>query len=225
MDAASAAATGGDDSGHRQRGTDPAENGPCGQPTGARGLERIRAAAAGPTADPQLPWRNATAAVLKKLRNPFWIQAQPEGLQSTGWLGGWTAVASTRAIAAESAADLAAGVRFARQHRLRLVVKGAGHDYLGRNCAPDSLLLWTQPMQGITVQEAFVPQGAPAGTAPVQAITVQAGVRWLDVYAAATAAGRYVQGGCTSVGACGGFILGSGFGSSRSAMAVAPPVT
>lgn len=61
---------------------------------------------------PQLPWRNATAAVLKKLRNPFWIQAQPEGLQSTGWLGGWTAVASTRAIAAESAADLAAGVRF-----------------------------------------------------------------------------------------------------------------
>jgi len=163
---------------------------------------------------PQLPWRNANAAVLKQLRNPFWIQAQPEGLQSTGWLGGWTAVASTRAIAAESAADLAAGVRFARQHRLRLVVKGAGHDYLGRNCAPDSLLLWTQPMQGITVQEAFVPQGAPAGTAPVQAITVQAGVRWLDVYAAATAAGRYVQGGgCTSVGACGGFILGSGFGS------------
>ena len=163
---------------------------------------------------PQLPWRNATAAVLQKLRNPFWIQEQPMGLQSTGWLGAWTAMASMRAIAAESAADLAAGVRFAQQHRLRLVVKGAGHDYLGRNCAPDSLLLWTHPMQAIQVHEAFVPQGAPAGTAPVQAITVQAGVRWLDVYAAATAAGRYVQGGgCTSVGACGGFILGSGFGS------------
>ncbi|WP_136987685.1 FAD-binding oxidoreductase [Synechococcus sp. UW69] len=163
---------------------------------------------------PQLPWSNASAGVLQKLRNPFWIQDQPMGLQSTGWLGGWQAAASSRAIAAESAEDLAAGVRFAQQHRLRLVVKGAGHDYLGRNCAPDSLLLWTQPMRGIQVHEAFLPQGAPAGTTAQQAITVQAGVRWLEVYVAATAAGRYVQGGgCTSVGACGGFILGSGFGS------------
>ena len=163
---------------------------------------------------PELPWTNATAAVLKKLRNPFWIQAQPEGLQSTGWLGAWKATASTRAIAAESAQDLAAGVRFAREHQLRLVVKGAGHDYLGRNCAPDSLLLWTHPMRRVVVENAFIPQGAPAGTAAVQAIKVQAGVRWIEVYQAATAAGRYVQGGgCTSVGACGGFILGSGFGS------------
>ena len=163
---------------------------------------------------PQLPWSNASAAVLQKLRNPFWIQDQPMGLQSTGWLEGWEAATSSRAIAAESAEDLAAGVRFAQQHRLRLVVKGAGHDYLGRNCAPDSLLLWTQPMRGIQVHEAFLPQGAPVGTTAQQAITVQAGVRWLEVYEAATAAGRYVQGGgCTSVGACGGFILGSGFGS------------
>ena len=112
------------------------------------------------------------------------------GLQSTGWLGGWQAATSSRAIAAESAEDLAAGVRFAQQHRLRLVVKGAGHDYLGRNCTPDSLLLWTQPMRGIQVHKAFLPQGAPAGTMPQQAITVQAGVRWLEVYEAATAAGR-----------------------------------
>ena len=36
---------------------------------------------------PQLPWSNASAALLKKLRNPYWIQDQPMGLQSTGWLG------------------------------------------------------------------------------------------------------------------------------------------
>ena len=59
-----------------------------------------------------------------ELRNPFWIRAQPEGLQSTGWLGALKAVASTRGIAAESAQDLAAGVRFAREHKIRLVVKG-----------------------------------------------------------------------------------------------------
>ena len=163
---------------------------------------------------PELPWVNATASVLKKLRNPFWIQEQPMGLQSTGWLGAWQAAASTHVIAAESAGDLAVGVSFAREHQLRLVVKGAGHDYLGRNCDPDSLMLWTRPMRGIQLHEAFVPQGAPDGTPTEHAITVQAGVRWLEVYEAATAAGRYVQGGgCTSVGACGGFILGSGFGS------------
>ena len=49
---------------------------------------------------------------------------------------------------------------------------------------------------------------------PRPAITVQAGNRWLEVYEQASRAGRYVQGGgCTSVGACGGFVLGSGFGS------------
>jgi len=28
---------------------------------------------------PQLPWSNASAGVLQKLRNPFWIQDQPMG--------------------------------------------------------------------------------------------------------------------------------------------------
>src|SRR5437764_8219958 len=36
--------------------------------------------------------------------------------------------------------DIAAAVDFARRNRLRLVVKGTGHDYLGRSNAPDSLL-------------------------------------------------------------------------------------
>lgn len=163
---------------------------------------------------PTLPWREVSHVVLQKLRNPFWIQGQPGGSQSTGWLGGWQAVASTRAIAAESSEDLAAGVRFCQQYGVRLVVKGTGHDYLGRHCAPDSLLLWTHLMRNVQVHDAFVPQGAPVGTEPMQAITVQAGVRWLDVYEAATSAGRYVLGGgCASVGACGGFILGGGFGS------------
>ncbi len=177
-------------------------------------FQALRRQLRGELLKPTLPWHQATASVLTKLRNPFWIQEQPGGLQSTGWLRGWTASASRWAIAATCAEDLAAGVNFARENNLRLVVKGAGHDYLGRNCAPDSLLLWTHRMRQVTVHEAFLPEGAPAGTKAEAAITVQAGTRWLEVYEQATRAGRYVQGGgCTSVGACGGFILGSGFGS------------
>ena len=59
-------------------------------------------------------------------------------------------------------------------------------------------------MQGITVQEAFVPQGAPAERRQCRRSRCrQACAGWMR--AAATAAGRYVQGGRTSV-ACGGFI-------------------
>ena len=177
-------------------------------------IQALRRQLRGELLRPSLPWYQATAKVLAKLQNPFWIQEQPGGLQSTGWLGGWTASSSRWAIAATCAEDLAAGVNFARENNLRLVVKGAGHDYLGRNCAPDSLLLWTHRMRQIMVHDAFLPEGSPTGTKAEAAITVQAGTRWLEVYEQATQAGSYVQGGgCTSVGACGGFILGSGFGS------------
>lgn len=160
-----------------------------------------------------LPWVNAPPRTFEMLKNPFWNEEQPGALQSTGWHGAWTAVASPYAVRAQDTADIVAAVNFARDNAVKLVVKGTGHDYLGRNCAPDSLLVWTHDMRGITVHDAFVPQGAPAGTAPVQAMTVEAGTRWLEAYRAATLAGRFVAGGgCTSVGACGGFTFGSGFG-------------
>ena len=160
-----------------------------------------------------LPWVDAPPGTFEMLKNPFWNEEQPGALQSTGWYGAWTAVASPYAVRAQDTADIVAAVNFARDNAVKLVVKGTGHDYLGRNCAPDSLLVWTHHMREITVHDDFVPQGAPAGTAPVQAMTVEAGTRWLEAYRAATLAGRFVAGGgCTSVGACGGFTFGSGFG-------------
>ena len=63
------------------------------------------------------------------------------------------------AVAAESAADVAVAVNFARQHRLRLVVKGGGHSYQGTSEAPDSLLVWTRHMNQVSLHDAFVPQG------------------------------------------------------------------
>ncbi|MCF8537363.1 MAG: FAD-binding oxidoreductase [Candidatus Nanopelagicales bacterium] len=161
----------------------------------------------------QLPWVNATPETFELLKNPFWNEEQPGALQSTGWYKAWTAVASPYAVRAQSTADIVAAVNFARDNDVKLVVKGTGHDYLGRNCAPRSLLVWTHDMRTITLHDAFLPKGAPAGTTPVEAMTVEAGTRWLEAYKAATDAGRFVAGGgCTSVGACGGFTFGSGFG-------------
>ncbi len=70
-------------------------------------------------------------------------------------------------------------------------------------------------MRSIAIDDAFVPAGCPGTEAGVPAVSVQAGARWGEVYeAVAVKHGRYVQGGgCTSVGAAGGFLQGGGFGS------------
>jgi FAD/FMN-containing dehydrogenase len=157
---------------------------------------------------------DACSVVLTNLQNPFWIEGNPGALQTNGWLEAWQNEVSPYAVAAESAADIAAAVSFARDKGVRLAVKGTGHDYLGRSNAADSLLVWTHNMRDVTFQPDFRVAGA-ASTAPsVPAVSVAAGARWLEVYKVASANGVYVQGGgCTSVGACGGFTLGGGFGS------------
>jgi len=151
-------------------------------------------------------------AALKNLQNPFFTEDHPGATQTTGWLDAWKAAVSPYAVAAESAQDVATAVNFAREHGVKLVVKGTGHDYLGRSSAADSLLIWTHNMRDVTVHDNFKISGGTGAGVP--AISVGAGTRWLEAYVAATAHGRYVQGGgCTSVGAAGGFIQGSGFGS------------
>src|SRR5262249_27361855 len=113
---------------------------------------------------PLLPCRNdaaseACAAAIAGLKNPFYIQDQAGGTESAGWLDAWVAAPSAYAVAAESADDVVAAVSFAREHHLRLVIKGTGHDYLGRSNAPDSLLIWTHKMREVTVHDAFVARG------------------------------------------------------------------
>ncbi|MGA8458869.1 MAG: FAD-binding protein [Streptosporangiaceae bacterium] len=158
------------------------------------------------------PGSPAAEAALANLRNPYAIQDDPGAFQTTGWFGAFENRHSPVAVAAESAADIAAAVDFARERGVGLVIKGTGHDYLGRSSAPGSLLIWTHRMREITVHDAFRPAGTDGPGVP--GITVGAGDRWLEAYQAATAHGRYVQGGgCVSVGAAGGFPQGGGFGS------------
>lgn len=156
----------------------------------------------------------ACLAVTSNLRNPFYVGDQAAGTQVSGWLDAWVPAASAFAVKAASTADVVAGVKFARDHQLRLVVKGAGHSYQGTSNAADSLLIWTRGMNKVTLHDSFVPQGCEGHLTAVPAVSAQAGAVWIDLYHAVTAlGGRYVQGGgCTDVGVA-GLIQSGGFGS------------
>jgi FAD/FMN-containing dehydrogenase len=153
------------------------------------------------------------AEALEGIKNPYFIGDHPALTQTSGWQDAWTSQASVVAVAARDAADVAAAVNFARRHRLRLVVKGGGHSYMGASNAPDSLLVWTRPMSRVQMHDAFVGQGCAPGSAQL-AVSVGAGAMWADAYAEVTTrGGRYVQGGgCTTVGVA-GLVQGGGFGS------------
>ena len=153
------------------------------------------------------------AEVIANLRNPYFLGDEPALTQTSGWLDAWTSAPSTYAVRAASTEDIVAAVDFARDHNLRLVVRGGGHSYQGTSCSADSLLIWTRAMDGVELHDAFVPAGCDSDP-PCPAVTVGAGALWGRVYdAVTTRAGRYVQGGgCTTVGVA-GLVQSGGFGS------------
>ena len=152
--------------------------------------------------------------VFKALRNPYYIGDHPGLTQTSGWVDGWTSQPSVYAVVARKTEDVIAAVNFARENKLRLVVKGGGHSYQGTSCAADSLLVWTREMNAISLHETFVAKGCEGKQPPMPAVSIEAGARWLEAYEAVTTrAGRYVQGGgCTTVGVA-GLIQSGGFGS------------
>lgn len=156
----------------------------------------------------------ACGEFLRNLHNPFYVGDDVGLTQTLGWTDAWISSPSVWAVAARSSADVAAAVEFARRHRLRLVVKGGGHSFLGASNAPDSLLIWTRPMNAVELHDAFVAVGCGGKIAPQHAATVGAGAMWIEAYdAVTTKGGRYVQGGgCTTVGVA-GLVQGGGFGS------------
>jgi len=124
------------------------------------------------TAAPGTP---ACRASLQHLRNPFFIGDQPGGTQVSGWLDAWTPAPSAKAVAARSTADVVAAVIFAREHNLRLVVKGGGHSYQGTSNAADSLMIFTRAMNDVTLHDSFTPKGCEGVIAPAPAVTMGAG--------------------------------------------------
>ncbi|KAI0446173.1 FAD binding domain protein [Xylaria telfairii] len=108
-------------------------------------------------------------------------------------------------INVSSPADIAAGLRFAQQNNIRLVIKNTGHDYLGKSTGRGALGLWTHNMKSID----FLHYKSPGYTG--QAVKLGAGSQAFEIYPAVAAKGlRIVGGECATVGIPGGFLQGGG---------------
>jgi len=160
------------------------------------------------------PASQECATLFRQARNPYFLGDDAALTQTLGWVDAWTSSPSAYAVEARNASDVAAAVNFAREHRLRLVVKGGGHSYQGTSNARDSLLVWTRRMRDVQLHDAFVPQGCAGHVAPTAAASLGAGALWVHAYdAVTTRGGRYVQGGgCMTVGVA-GLVQSGGFGS------------
>jgi hypothetical protein len=162
----------------------------------------------------EVPQGSACSELSHELKNPYFIGDQVNLTQTTGWVDAWTSQQSVYAVAVETTQDVVATVNFARDKKLRLVVKGGGHSYLGTSNAPDSLLIWTRRMAGMALHDEFAGEGCVGREAPHPAVIVGAGAIWGHTYNKVTSeGGRYVQGGgCLTVGVA-GLVQAGGFGS------------
>ncbi|KAK2774464.1 hypothetical protein CKAH01_03697 [Colletotrichum kahawae] len=117
------------------------------------------------------------------------------------------------AVNATSPDHVAAGVRFAAENNIRLVIKTTGHDFLRRSQGFGSLEIWLRYQRtGIDFQETFQ-SGCTASNWTGSALRIGGGYQWSDVYAKAKENNVIVVGGgAPSIGAIGGWMSGGGFG-------------
>lgn len=110
-------------------------------------------------------------------------------------------------IVAASASDVRAGVNFARDHNLRLVIKGTGHDFPGRSSGAGSLSINTHNLRGIDVIM-HDPDAVRYGG--VASVKIAAGHRWREVYTEAAKHNITIVGGADGNVGTGGWILNGG---------------
>ena len=159
------------------------------------------------------PFTAGNESLFKDIKNPYFNNSHPAVTQSLGWVDAWRCEPSIYVVAAKTSADVAAAIKFAGEHHLRVVVKGGGHSYQGNSCAADSLLIWTHEMQAIAMLDEFTAEGCGATQKAQPAVSIEAGAIWAQAYNEVTTNhGKYVQGGgCMTVGVA-GLIQSGGFG-------------
>lgn len=116
-------------------------------------------------------------------------------------------------VQAHSVKDVQNTVRFARERKLRLVIRNTGHDLGGRSSGPGALQLDVSGLKGIVRVENFKPRGSPndIGFKGTPGITVGGGVHMGEVYQLCAQEGfTVVGGGSSSVGIAGGFVQTGG---------------
>lgn len=105
---------------------------------------------------------------------------------------------------------MATVIRFAQKHRIAFNIKNSGHDYSGRSTSPDSLTIWTHPLQKIEFHEAWQPDQCES-VKMQKAFVFGGGVKWIDAYSAAHEKNVTLVGGAQAVvSVAGGWLQGGG---------------
>ncbi|ORY61262.1 uncharacterized protein BCR38DRAFT_411146 [Pseudomassariella vexata] len=119
-------------------------------------------------------------------------------MHSTNWV-----TTPTTQSNVSSADDIVAGLQFAKQHNVRLVVNNTGHDYAGSSTDKGALALWTHNLQGHEVIQNYESSNY---TGP--AVKLAAGTQGYQAMEYMRAVGyRMVGGECPTVGIAGGHTL------------------
>ncbi|KAJ6157306.1 isoamyl alcohol oxidase [Penicillium chermesinum] len=124
-------------------------------------------------------------------------------------------VAPAYSIKATNADDVAAGIKFAKEHNVRLVVKLTGHDLEHRSQGYGSLSIWVRSIQnGLKLQDKFTSaDGSCNSDWTGSAVQINGGYLWVDIYKFAGDRGYHVVGGADrTVGTIGGYLQGGGHG-------------
>ena len=103
-------------------------------------------------------------------------------------------------IRCRSAADAAAGVRFARAAGLDVCVRGGGHNVAGRAVVDGAVMIDLAEMKGIEVDP------------DARTVRAEGGVTWAELNGAAAEHGLAVTGGAISTTGIAGLTLGGGLG-------------
>lgn len=95
-------------------------------------------------------------------------------------------------INATTPKHIQAGVNFARNSGVRLVVKNTGHDFLGKSGGGESLSIWTHYFKDISYIEEYADEGEGYSGPAFKCGT---GVQAFEIYKAASEKGKVVVGG------------------------------
>ncbi|KAK8047898.1 FAD binding domain containing protein [Apiospora saccharicola] len=106
--------------------------------------------------------------------------------------------------------DIRAGIEFAKEKNVRLIIKNTGHDFLGKSTGKSALSLWTHNLKDIDYLESYR-GGTGDYSGPV--LRIGAGVTLDDLRDTLSTRGiRALTGTCSTVGIAGGFAAGGGHG-------------
>ncbi|KAL5052320.1 hypothetical protein BDW71DRAFT_202437 [Aspergillus fruticulosus] len=109
-------------------------------------------------------------------------------------------------IKVTGASDVVAGLKFAREHNVRLVIKNTGHDFAGKSTGKGSLSLWMHNLNTTEIIPTYTSSYYTGAAAKLGA-----GVVAGNVYTTVSNAGYRILGGtCPSVGLAGGYTSGGG---------------